>query len=531
MVGGWLVVARPGGHRESTYLVDLIQAEQISTLHFVPSMLEIFLEERGAGECRNLKRVICSGEALSSELRRKYYRKLEAGLHNLYGPTEAAVDVTSYACGEEDHGTATVPIGKPISNLQMYVLDEDMELAPAGGAGELYIGGIGVGRGYLNRPDLTAERFIPNPIARSNSAAGERLYRTGDQARWLGDGNLEFLGRLDQKVKIRGFRIELGEIEAALQEQAEVRQAVVIARDDEPGDKRLVAYVVPANPATELKSSELREQLTRRLPEYMVPRAIVRMEELPLTPNGKLDRKRLPKPEQQAATTYQAPRKVEEEILCGIWEQMLKLERVGVGENFFDLGGHSLLATQVISRVREAFAVELPLRVLFEKPTVAGMVESLEQARRSSSHSGEEQIRALMRLENRAELPLSYAQQRLWFLEQMDPGNAVYNIPFALRMTGELDREALRKSFAEIVRRHEALRTVFVLNDRQEPVQRVLDLEEIGFRVEEIEAGHAGGEERRAEARRIAQAEAGQGFDLTRGPLMRVKLLSLGEQE
>src|SRR5207302_7296501 len=309
---------------------------------------------------------------------------------------------------------------------------------PVGVAGELYIGGDGLARGYLNRPELTAERFVPSPFVghssaktntNTNSESGQRLYRTGDKVRWLADGNLEFLGRLDQQVKIRGFRIELGEIEAALQEHGGVRQAVVIAREDEPGDKRLVAYVVADTAATELKSSELREQLKSRLPEYMVPATYVQMEELPLTPNGKLDRKRLPRPEQtEAGNEYQGPRTAEEEILCGIWEQVLKVERVGVEDNFFELGGHSLLATQVISRVREAFAVELPLRVLFEQPTVGGMAEELRQAR-----NGEEQQRTskpLVRVEQRRELPLSYAQQRLWFLEQMEPGNGVYSIPF-----------------------------------------------------------------------------------------------------
>jgi microcystin synthetase protein McyA len=243
IVGGCLVMARPGGHRESAYLVDLIKTEQISTVHFVPSMLDVFLGECNVGECRSLKRVICSGEALSSELKRKYYRKLKAGLHNLYGPTEAAVDVTSYACGEEDQSGVTVPIGKPITNLQMYVLDDQMQPVPSETAGELYIGGVGLGRGYLGRPDMTAEKFLPNLFA--NGQGGERLYRTGDQARQLSDGNLEFLGRLDHQVKIRGLRIELGEIEAVLQAHDMVEQAAVTVKEDGPGMKRLIAYIVP----------------------------------------------------------------------------------------------------------------------------------------------------------------------------------------------------------------------------------------------------------------------------------------------
>jgi amino acid adenylation domain-containing protein len=369
LVGGCLVVARPGGHRESGYLVELIQAEQISTIHFVPSMLEVFLGERSVAECRSLKRVICSGEALSGELKRKYYRRLKAGLHNLYGPTEAAVDVTSYECGEEDHGGVTVPIGRPIANLRMHVLDEEMELAPVGVAGELYIGGIGLGRGYLDRPELTAERFLPNPLA--GGAGGERLYRTGDKGRWLEDGNLEFLGRLDHQVKLRGFRIELGEIEAALLEHQEVEQAVVMVREDDPGNKRLVAYVVPENREKEFNTGELRDSLRHKLPEYMVPQMYVELKELPLTPNGKLDRKHLPKPQPvEAANKYVSPRTAEEEVLCDIWAEVLKLESVGIQDNFFEIGGDSILAIQAITRANK-LGLQLTAKDLFQHQTVA----------------------------------------------------------------------------------------------------------------------------------------------------------------
>jgi aryl carrier-like protein len=313
--------------------------------------------------------VICSGEALSGELKRKYYRRLKAGLHNLYGPTEAAVDVTSYECGEEDHGGVTVPIGRPIANLRMHVLDEEMELAPVGVAGELYIGGIGLGRGYLDRPELTAERFLPNPLA--GGAGGERLYRTGDKGRWLEDGNLEFLGRLDHQVKLRGFRIELGEIEAALLEHQEVEQAVVMVREDDPGNKRLVAYVVPENREKEFNTGELRDSLRHKLPEYMVPQMYVELKELPLTPNGKLDRKHLPKPQPvEAANKYVSPRTAEEEVLCDIWAEVLKLESVGIQDNFFEIGGDSILAIQAITRANK-LGLQLTAKDLFQHQTVA----------------------------------------------------------------------------------------------------------------------------------------------------------------
>src|SRR5438270_910544 len=480
----------------SSLLPEWLHAAKI-TVAFLPTpVAEAVLKEKWP-EGSALRHLLTGGDKL-------HHPSSESDsfvLTNHYGPTESTVVATASPV-YQDHAGQHPPIGKPIANTQVYVVDEEMEAVPVGVAGELYIGGEGLARGYLNRPELTAERFVPNPFVtshhgRSTTAGGQRLYRTGDQVRWLGDGNLKFLSRLDQQVKIRGFRIELGEIEAALQQCAGVRQAVVIAREDEPGNKRLVAYVVAAGAGEELESRELREQLKGRLPEYMVPIAYVRMEELPLTPNGKLDRKRLPQPEQREAgsgSKYQAPRTAEEEILCGIWEQVLKVDRVGVAENFFELGGHSLLATQVIARVREAFAVELPLRVLFEKPTVAGMSEELKEARQQQQPVSQ----PLVRVPNRAELPLSYAQQRLWFLEQMEPGNAVYNIPLALRLRGELDREALKRSFNRIVERHEVLRTVFGLNAEQEPVQRVLGVEEIGFGVEEVELGHVGveGEER-----------------------------------
>jgi amino acid adenylation domain-containing protein len=396
MTGARLVIARPEGHRDSAYLVDLIRERGITTLHFVPSMLRVFLEEEGLEGCGSLKRVICSGEALPHELQERFFARLPAvELHNLYGPTEAAVDVTYWACRRGDE-RLTVPIGRPVANTQMYVLDAHMQPVPAGVAGELYIGGVQVGRGYVGRPELTAERFVPDPFSK---APGARLYKTGDLARHLADGAIEYLGRLDYQVKIRGQRIELGEIEAVLDQHPAVGQSVVMAREDTAGDQRLVAYVVPRETAP--TSAQLKEHLLRTLPPYMVPAAYVFLQALPLTSSGKVDRKALPAPERSALqqAAYVAPRTATEKVLAGIWAEVLKLERVGMEDNFFELGGHSLLATQVMSRIRYAFDVDLPLITLFESPSVRGMSTSI--LNESSDHR---------RLEKRAELLLKVAE-------------------------------------------------------------------------------------------------------------------------
>ncbi|HEX7243606.1 MAG TPA: amino acid adenylation domain-containing protein, partial [Longimicrobiaceae bacterium] len=327
MVGARLVVARPGGHREPEYLREVIEREGVTTLHFVPPMLEEFLEGGKASRCASVRRVVCSGEALPYALVERFSVALPgAELHNLYGPTEAAVDVTYHACGGEQD--RVVPIGRAVANTRVYVLDGALEPAPVGVAGELYIGGVQVGRGYLGRADLTAERFVP---AELGGGVGARLYRTGDRARWRASGEVEYLGRRDFQVKVRGFRIETGEIEAVLREEARVREAVVVAREDAPGEVRLVAYVVARG---EVPEGELRARLRERLPEHMVPGALVVLEELPLTGNGKVDRRALPAPEWTSGEAYVAPRTPVEEVLAGIWGDVLGAERVGAGDDF-----------------------------------------------------------------------------------------------------------------------------------------------------------------------------------------------------
>ena len=372
MMGARLVVARPGGHQDPDYLVEEIARQGVTTLHFVPSMLQVFLEARGLAQCASLRRVVCSGEALPAELARRYHEVFTAPLINLYGPTEAAVDVSCWRCVPGDP-RATVPIGHPVANTELPILDRAGRRVPVGVAGELLIGGVQVGRGYHRRPELTAERFVPDPFGRR----GARLYRTGDLARYLPDGAIEFLGRIDHQVKIRGLRIELGEIEAALTANPSVREAVVVAT----ADQRLVGYVVAAAGAA-ISPAELRGHLALSLPEHMVPAVLVPLEALPLSPNGKVDRRALPAPGAAAGgAAFSAPRTPLEEMIAGIWSEVLKVDQVGVDDNFFVLGGHSLLATQVISRAQAALGtlgVEAPL---LRHPAYGGAAIFREQLR------------------------------------------------------------------------------------------------------------------------------------------------------
>jgi amino acid adenylation domain-containing protein len=375
ITGATLVVARPEGHRDSRYLADLIEAQGITTMHFVPSMLRVFLEETGGVGSRGLRQVMSSGEALTSDLVARFEQKFDANLHNLYGPTEAAVDVSYWEC--EAEGSRAVPIGRPISNTQLYVLDPWMQPAAIGVVGELYIGGVAVGRGYWHSADLTAERFVPDPFS---ADGGARLYRTGDLARYMADGNIEYVGRIDSQVKIRGNRIELGEIETVLSQVPGVSEAVVIVREDTPGDARLVGYLV-WEAGVETNSAEVREQLRRRLPDYMVPAALVTLERMPLSPNGKVDRKTLPAPDigtqVRESTRYVEPQTELEKTIVQCWNELLNVEQIGLNDDFFDLGGHSLLAAQFLSRLRDRTGVEVSLKTFFEASTVAGVAKSV----------------------------------------------------------------------------------------------------------------------------------------------------------
>ncbi|GFE67463.1 non-ribosomal peptide synthetase [Chroococcus sp. FPU101] len=364
--GSCLILAKPDGQKDSAYLIELIIQQKITTLHFVPSMLKVFLDEPRIKDCHSLKRVICSGEALPLELQNRFFSCLDAELHNLYGPTEAAIDVTYWSCQPT---SLLVPIGRAIANTQIYILDKNANLVSIGVAGEIHIGGDGLARGYYNRPDLTAEKFIPNPFE-----SGKRLYKTGDLARYLSDGTIEYLGRIDHQVKIRGFRIELGEIEAVLSQHSTVKEAIVITQG-EAENQYLVAYLI--SDLETISFNDLRHFLQQKLPHYMIPADFVVLKQFPLSLNGKLERKALPTVN-HFNNNYVAPRKPTEEKITTIWIEVLKIQKIGIYDNFFEIGGNSLLAIRINSRLCQAFDLQLPLRTLFEKNTIASLAERIE---------------------------------------------------------------------------------------------------------------------------------------------------------
>ncbi len=531
MVGARLVVALPGGHQDPAYLVETIVREGITTLHFVPSMLRMFLDAPGGDRCAGLKRVICSGEALPPDLARRFAEILPGvELHNLYGPTEAAVDVTAWPCREEGRSVISpmsVPIGRPIANTAIHILDASFRPVPIGVSGELLIGGIQPARGYHRRPDLTAEKFIPDPFG----VPGARAYRTGDLARWRPDGAVEYLGRIDFQVKIRGVRIEPGEIEIVLAEMPGVREAVVAVRDDLPGGRALVAFVVLE---AEADTAALRARLRERLPEAMVPSRVVVLDGLPLTPNGKADRRALERRplEREDGAGRVEPRTPAEEILAGIFEEVLQIGhaggiggvgRVGASDDFFALGGHSLLATQAVSRIRSAFGVELPLRALFDAPTVAGLAEALERLGRATD--GAVQAPPILPIPRSEMLPLSFAQERLWFLDQLDPGSPVYNVPLALGLRGDLSRPALADALTALVDRHEALRSAFPTVDGRPELRIAAAVPTSLITLPVVDLRALPPAVRSAAADRLAADEARRPFDLGRGPLVRALLL------
>jgi amino acid adenylation domain-containing protein/non-ribosomal peptide synthase protein (TIGR01720 family) len=525
MFGATLVIARPEGHKDPAYLVDLIGAQGITTLHFVPSMLKVFLDEAepvsARARCASLQRVFASGEALLPAMVDAFAACLPATkLHNLYGPTEAAVDVTAWECLA---GEAIVPIGKPIANVRIYLLDERMAPVPIGARGELYIGGVQVARGYLNRPELTTERFVPDPFI---PADGYPLYRTGDVARWLPTGAIEYLGRADFQVKIRGFRIELGEIEAALSEHPKVREVVVVAREDAPGDKRIVAYVAAAAGGAPTVD-ELRSALRERLPEYMVPSAFVVLDALPLTASGKIDRKALPAPSAAPveARAFVAPRGPVEAALAAIFGDVLALPAIGAHDDFFDRGGHSLLATRIMARVRTAFAVDLPLRALFDAPSPSALAARVEAALRAGHGVS---APPMVRVPRGGALRASFAQERLWFLDQLEPGDPSYVVPTSMHLEGALDLAALASALRAVVRRHESLRTTFAESAGQ-PVQVIHDDLEIALPLTSLTSLPAG--EREAAIRRELAAEVARPFDLATGPLLRARVFQLADDD
>jgi len=389
--GATLVVAKPGGHQDVGYLADLIDAQGITTLHFVPPMLEVFLNEVDASCGGSLRQVMCSGQALPLELQQRFFATWDhIALHNLYGPTEASVDVTYWAC-QKDTTLTSVPIGQPIANIQIHLLDDTLEPVPIGVVGHLYIAGVGLARGYINRPELTAQSFLPNPFS---DVLGARMYKSGDLARYLPDGTIEYLGRSDHQVKIRGLRIELGEIESALAGLASVREVVVLAREDSAGDQRLVAYVVGQDGQVP-EASQLQASLSQTLPEYMVPGHYVVLERMPLTSNGKVDRKALPAPDMtRSEAVYVAPRTPSELAIADIWANMLRIDKVSARDDFFALGGHSMLAVQMVAQLHKRAGIEIELRNLFTYPTLEALAGFIDSNKSASQHSNLVPIRS-----------------------------------------------------------------------------------------------------------------------------------------
>ncbi|GHO79999.1 hypothetical protein KSD_77700 [Ktedonobacter sp. SOSP1-85] len=504
-------------------------SQQMSVLKITPAGLRALTELLGeralAGKVRAL---VIGGEALASEVVAPWRRHApQTRLINEYGPTETVVGCCVYEVGAEDTVEGEVPIGRPIANTQLYVLDEHQELVPIGVEGELYIGGVGLARGYRQRPEQTAERFVPHPFS---ERGGERLYRTGDRARYRADGTLEYLGRRDEQIKLRGYRIELGEIEAALNGLAGVKQSVVILLGDTPEEQRLVAYLVGEEGEEKRQVKAWRDELKQVLPEYMVPSQYVQLDAFPLTPNGKVDRRNLPVPgenevgmpaqddDEDALTPIQAQ-------VLQIFKELLKLPQIGLNENFFEIGGHSLRALQVISRVNRLFGVKLVPGSIFEAPTVTALAGKLQQEMHQKQVDS---IPALVPVPRTEDLPLSFAQKRLWFLHQLDPQGTAYTIFNAVRLQGRLSQTALQQSLQALQQRHESLRTTFEEQDG-EVVQRVHLQAQVDLQV--VDLSDSASEHREKQLSQLIQAEAEKPFDLSRGPLWRATLLKEREDE
>ncbi|HEX6719209.1 MAG TPA: condensation domain-containing protein, partial [Pyrinomonadaceae bacterium] len=491
-------------------------------LQLVPSMLRVLLEEDGLTECVRLRRVYCGGEVLSKELQERFFASLPGvELHNLYGPTEVSIDATHWQCQAGANGGA-VPIGKPLTKMQVYVLDQQLQLVPVSVAGEIYIGGAGLARGYQGRAELTAERFIPHPYSRE---MGARLYRSGDVGRYLETGVLEYLGRVDDQVKVRGCRIELGEVETTLRSHEEIAEAVVLLREDRLGNQQLVAYIVAREADAALSSNRLRAYLSRHLPDYMIPASFVPLQRMPRTLNGKIDRHALPPPS-SVSTEHEEHiglRTETENVLAQIWSELLGIDHVSIHDNFFEIGGQSLLATRAITRINKAFNIKLPLRTLFETPSLTEFARRVESYENAGS-----QPPAIERIPRDQELACSFAQQRLWFIEQLTPNSHHYNLSGAVRLTGDLDVDVLERSFNEIIRRHETLRTTFAMGEKQ-PIQIINP--EFRLTIRQLDLREISESNQTEEIRRIAIEESRRPFDLTQLPLFRVTLMRLSKDD
>ena len=519
--GGTLVLVTNEQRQDVNDMVEFLVREQVERLDLPFVYLQHLAEacEQGDSVPASLREIITAGEQLecTPEIKR-FCERLQCDLYNQYGPSETHVVTEHRLSAPSDEWPTRSPIGRPIANTQIYILDAGLQPAPIGVAGELLIGGANVSRGYLDRPELTAERFIPNPF---DNGSSERLYRTGDLARYRSDSSIEFLGRIDTQVKIRGFRIELGEIEATLRKHPQVLHAVVLVHEESSHQKRLVAYVVGKDGAAP-NINELKTYLKERLPAYMAPSEWITLDELPRTPSGKINRAALPLPDGDNAVegkTFSAPQTVIEELLAAIWQQVLNLERVSRDDNFFWLGGHSLLATRITSRIRDTFHVELPVRVLFESPTIAELAARVERLTNSGVTV---EVLPLQRATTDEPLALSHAQERLWFLDQLAPNSNAYNLPIAMHISAKLNVPALEQALAEVVRRHEVLRTTIdVVVGRPRPTIGAPDFVKLAV----VDLASVNIEEQETEATRLQNDDALRPFDLSAGPLLRMTLI------
>ena len=492
-------------------LVDFMNKSNVTHATLPPSLLSLIDEHK----IEKGKTFVSVGDSCSWSIAERFTNNVR--LLNGYGPTEASVGSTWDVVNLEDKMySLTAPIGKPIGNSKIFILDKNLKQVPIGGVGEIFIGGIGLARGYFNRPDLTAERFLPNPFANN---PGERIYRTGDTARFLDSGAIEFIGRVDFQVKIRGFRIELGEIESQLNSFDEIKNSVVIASKDSNGNERLIGYIISDN--KNIDTDEIKNKLRSNLPDYMIPYAIIQLDEFPLTPNGKVNRTVLPKAEEVTTNiTDELPTNANEEIIANIWKDILKINQVSINQNFFEIGGHSLLATQVISRLNESFNIQLPIKYIFEFPTISVLSKEIEKFKTSAKNK----LPEIIKVDRNQRIPLSFSQKRLWFLNELKPDDPSYNIINAFKLIGDLNVDFFIQSINLVIDKHEILRTVFK-NEHGEPYQKILD--KIELNIEQNDFSNLSSEDVETKVRNIAIAESHTAFNLSEGPLLKIVLLKL----
>lgn len=529
MEGATLTIVPESIRPDAPALMDWLYKENVTSAYLPPFMvadLNVWVREHPAKSA--LRRLLVGVETISESLLNSIDNAVP-GLHiiNGYGPTEATVCATLYSIGPENDLHENTPIGKPVQNTHIYLLDEEGKQVPDGEPGELCIGGLGVAHGYLNRPDLTAECFIPDPFS---NRTGAQLYKTGDSARLMPDGNIEFMGRADFQVKFHGYRIELGEIETQLRKHPAIREAVVLLREDIPGVKRLVAYLV-CYEEKEVSANEFRTLLKKSLPDYMVPSVFVLLDKIPMTPNGKTDRAALPLPSetdlaQMSMVEYEPPRSTEEKTVAHIFERLLRLKQVGLRDNFFNLGGHSLLATRLCAQVEGELGIRIPIQSVFEGPTVVELAKTILEVKEKGAGKVYSEIRSVSRA--RPSFPMSYLQQGMWIMHQFDPGGISCGIPLMVRMDGDLQEDALHGAVNDLVNRHEILRTTFSMEDRN-PIQRIH--KEMKIPIPMVDLSTMPPAERETELKRICTEEGQRRFDPAKGPLLRMVLVRLGKRD